>query len=175
MKTSTEIQIRPEEDRDADSIREVLVSAFAREQEADLVVKLRRVQAVTVSLVASVVDELVGHILFTPVRVVSPGAEELAVALGPMAVATDWQRRGVGGALVKAGLQVCLRDSNDVVFVLGHPSYYPRFGFKATLQFGLDCEFEVPEEAFMVAELRPRTLANLQGKVFYHPEFRQAL
>ena len=122
MKTSTEIQIRPEEDRDADSIREVLVSAFGREQEADLVEKLRRAKAVTVSLVATVGDELVGHILFTPVRVVSPEAEERAVALGPMAVATDWQRRGVGGALVKAGLQVCLRDSNDVVFVLGHPS-----------------------------------------------------
>ena len=89
QKLRPELQIRPEEGRDADSIREVLVSAFAREQEADLVEKLRRVQAVTVSLVATVGDDLVGHILFTPVRVVSPEAEERAVALGPMAVATD--------------------------------------------------------------------------------------
>ena len=87
QKLRPELQIRPEEDRDVHSIREVLVSAFARKQEADLVDKLRRAQAVSVSLVATVEDDLVGHILFSPVRVVSGEEEERAVALGPMTVA----------------------------------------------------------------------------------------
>jgi len=96
------------------------------------------------------------------------------MALGPMAVRPDRQRRGVGSALVSAGIEACRRLGQEVVGVLGHPEFYPRFGFVTARPMGVMCEYPVPDEAFMVAELSPGALRGRRGVVSYGPAFRLA-
>lgn len=165
------IIVRPERLEDVAAIRHVVEEAFGRPQEADLVDRLRRRGAYTLSLVAVEDDQIVGHILFTPVTVTSGDASFEAVALGPMAVLPSHQRRGVGSRMIRAGLEECRRGGQDVVVVLGHPTYYPRFGFKPSRPLGIRWEHDVPEEVFMVAELREGALAGRDGVVNYQPEF----
>jgi putative acetyltransferase len=89
-----------------------------------------------------------------------------------MGILPDYQRRGIGSLLVREGLLACQRTGFDVVVVLGHPDYYPRFGFMVASEEGLRCEYEVPDEAFMVAELRPGALSAIEGLVKYDEAFR---
>ncbi len=89
-----------------------------------------------ISLVAEVGGEVVGHIFFSPVKVESADSAHDAIALGPMAVLPEFQGRGVGSRLVREGLEECLKQDHEVVFVLGHPEYYPRFGFEPTKVLG---------------------------------------
>ncbi len=123
-----------------------------------------------VSLVAVDGEEVVGHIMFSPVSVTSGTGSNL-MGLGPMAVAPNRQRRGIGGLLIRAGLERCKRMGCSAVVVLGHPNYYPRFGFCRASQFGLYCEHDVPEEAFMAIELQPGILDGTAGRVQYHAAF----
>jgi putative acetyltransferase len=124
------------------------------------------------SLVADLEDAVVGHIFFSPVSIESERAVHTAFGLAPMAVLPEHQRRGIGSHLVRAGLQHCWQVGQYIVAVLGHPDYYPRFGFVPAKLKGLRCEFGVPEDVFMVAELHPGALAGLRGVVHYHPAFR---
>jgi putative acetyltransferase len=91
--------------------------------------------------------------------------------LGPMAVRPAWQRQGIGSQLVREGLEECWRSGYEAVVVLGHPEYYPRFGFVPASRFGLRCEFEAPDEAFMALELRSGVLSAGGGVVRYASEF----
>ena len=93
------------------------------------------------------------------------------MGLAPMAVAPLHQRRGIGSALVRAGVDEARQLGVDVVAVLGHPTYYPRFGFSPASRFSITCEYDVPDEAFMVRELRPGALAGKKGVVMYHAVF----
>jgi putative acetyltransferase len=93
------------------------------------------------------------------------------MALGPMAVRPASQRRGIGSALVHEGLNACRALGHDVVVVLGHARFYPRFGFVPARSVGLMSEYAVPDEAFMVAELTPGALRNRRGVVYYASEF----
>ncbi|MCW8139428.1 MAG: N-acetyltransferase, partial [Planctomycetota bacterium] len=120
------ITVRPEAPGEVEAIRRVNDAAFGRPDEGRLVDALRGAARPFVSLVAREGDEVVGHALFTPVTV---GATSSALALGPMAVVPGRQGVGVGSALVRAGLDACRALGHEVVFVLGHPGYYPRFGF----------------------------------------------
>jgi putative acetyltransferase len=163
--------VRNELPGDALAVREVLVDAFGRAAEADLVDALRARAAVTLALVAVEDERIVGHVLFTPVTVGDGEARAPAVALGPLGVLAARQRRGVGATLVRAGLAHCRARGHGAVFVLGHPSYYPRFGFVPARPLGITCPWPAPDEAFMVAELRPGALAGLHGTVRYAPEF----
>ena len=164
--------IREETPEDFEAVRRVNELAFGRTQEAALVEALRVSATPYVSLVAEDGGRVVGHIFFSPVRVQSEDAAHDAVALGPMAVLPDAQGRGVGSRLVLEGLEECRRRGHEVVFVLGHPEYYPRFGFVPTKARGITCEFPVPEEAFMLRELREGAAAARGGGVVkYHPEF----
>jgi putative acetyltransferase len=90
-----------------------------------------------------------------------------------MAVLPEYQRRGIGSQLVKAGLDACRAAGYDIIVVLGHPTYYPRFGFVVASTRGLTCEYPVPAEAFMVVELRAGTLGRAHGLVRYRPEFAE--
>lgn len=165
------MRIRREESQDVQQIRAINIAAFGTKAEADIVDALRSKAADVISLVAADDGQLVGHIMFSPVRVV--GASDLhAMALAPMAVIPQRQRLGIGGALVREGLDECRRAGAGAVFVVGHPSYYPRFGFSLASRFGFQCEFEVPDEAFMVAELIPNVLAEHLGTVHFHEAFR---
>jgi len=165
--------IRPETPRDLDAIRHVNEQAFGEKAEADIVEKLRGRGALTLSLVAVRRGEVKGHIAFSPVVVESEGSSFEALALAPMAVLPAYQRQGVGGQLVRAGLEECRNLGQEIVVVLGHPTYYPRFGFAPAGPKGIGCEFEVPEEAFMVLELRKGALAGRGGVVKFQPEFSE--
>jgi len=157
---------------DAAAIRHVLEQAFGRAQEADLVNRLRECGVFTLSLVALDDDQIVGHILFTPVTIAGDVSSFEAVALGPMAVLPAHQRRGVGASLIHTSLEALQRSGREIVVVLGHPTYYPRFGFKPSRPYGIECEFKAPEAVFMLVELREGALAGRTGVVHYQPEFR---
>jgi putative acetyltransferase len=114
---------------------------------------------------------VVGHIFFSPVEIDDAGAGVRAAGLGPMAVMPGRQRQGVGSRLIRAGLDACRQAGFDVVVVIGHPTYYPRFGFVPAARRGLRYEEEVPEDAFMLLELRAGSLGDGGGVVRYLPEF----
>lgn len=140
--------------------------------EAEIVNKLRSRGAVTLSLVAELEGRVVGHILFTPVRIITPAGESSAVGLGPMAVLPAYQKQGLGSQLVEQGLSECKRMGQVMVIVLGHLHYYPRFGFKNAAIFGIRCQEAVPEEAFMLVELAEGAAQGfVGGVVYYQPEF----
>ncbi|MEZ4584854.1 MAG: N-acetyltransferase [Gemmatimonadales bacterium] len=159
--------VRPERPTDADRVRELLSLAFGGSAETEIVDRLRG-SAGSISLVATEAGAVVGHVLFTAARV--EGRDLRVAALGPMAVIPERQREGIGARLIAEGLAACGEAGYRAVVVVGHPSYYPRFGFRRGSSFGLRCGFEVPDEAFMALELVPSSLAG-GGEVRYAPEF----
>ena len=164
------MQIRAEKESDISAVYSLNASTFQRSAEADLVDALRRQARPIVSLVAERETIVVGHILFSPVSL--EGWRDLKImGLAPMAVATQHQRSGIGSALVRAGLEQCKKLGISAVVVLGHPEYYPRFGFLPSTRFNIRSEYDVPEEAFMVVELEPGTLLGASGRIKYHPAF----
>lgn len=168
------MKVRPEEAEDRAAVYAVNAAAFNTTAEADLVEVLRERARPRVSLVAETDDgTVVGHILFTPVTLFEHPERKL-MGLAPMAVAPDYQGRGIGSALVKAGLARCRELGVGAVVVLGHPGYYPRFGFVPAARYGLGCQFDSPGDAFMVVELFPGFLEGLGGLVLFHEAFRRA-
>ena len=126
-----------------------------------------------ISLVAVYQKSVVGHILFSPVAVAEAPENLRAVGLAPMAVLPEFQKRGIGSKLVRAGLEACRQAGCDVVVVLGHAKYYPRFGFLKARDYGLDNEYNA-RDSFMVLELRKGALQEVRGLVKYSSEFREA-
>ncbi|MCJ7515609.1 MAG: N-acetyltransferase [Dehalococcoidia bacterium] len=166
--------IRHETPEDEAAIHHVNEEAFGQTEEADIVDRLRGRGALTISLVAIQSDEIVGHIAFSPVKVESEHSNFDAIALAPMAVLPVYQRKGIGSQLVRAGLEECGHLGYEIVVVLGHPNYYPRFGFIPAKPTGIDCEFQVPDEAWMILELKAGALAGCRGTVKFQPEFSEA-
>jgi putative acetyltransferase len=175
------MHIRAERREDVDGVRAVVEAAFDTAAEADLVDQLRQQVRPFLSLVAEDEDgQIVGHVAFSPVTLVGHPQVKL-MGLAPMAVLPRRQRQGVGVALVPAGLLECKRLGKGGVVVLGHPEYYPRFGFAPASRFGLRCQFDVPDDVFMATELVPgyfaRSLSNAAGPsatagtVAYHSLF----
>ena len=122
-------------------------------------------------MVAEDDGEVVGHILFSPVTL--SGFDSMRIAgLGPLAVSPARQRSGIGSQLVQAGLDACRENGFAAAVVVGHPEYYPRFGFRPGSHFGVGCEFDVPDDVFMVIELAVGTLRDRSGTIYYHPAFK---
>jgi len=166
------IVIREESSEDIPAIYRINQAAFGRPQEALLVDRLRKEKAIIHSLVAEEKGELIGHVLFSPIMVQSEsGVVVVACALGPVAVLPDRQKEGIGSMLIEAGINLCRRAGYPAMFVLGHPSYYPRFGFRPASHFDTSCAYAVPEEAFMALELQEAALNSVSGVVHYHSEF----
>ncbi len=166
--------IRLETSEDVEPIRYVNEQAFGQEDESKLVEKLRNRGVLTISLVAVHDGEIVGHIAFSPVVIESECSSLEAIALAPMAVLPEYQNKGIGSQLVRVGLEECRRLGHEIVVVLGHSDYYPRFGFIPAKPKGIECEFEAPDEAWMVLELREGALTEKSGTVKFQPEFHEA-
>jgi putative acetyltransferase len=164
------LTIRAETEEDIPAIRIVNQRAFEGPAEANLVDSLRATANPHISLVAINGGQVVGHIFFSPVTLENSSAAILGLA--PMAVLPEHQNQGIGSQLVREGLKQCQRIGYDVVVVVGHAEYYPRFGFVPASQKGLRCEYPVPDEVFMVTELRPNAL-SASGLVKYHPAFAE--
>ena len=167
------INIRREAAHDILAVYEVNKQAFGGTAEANLVNAVRTRENNLVSLVAVDGGKVVGHILFSPMKVAGQPENRTVIGLGPLAVLPDHQKQGVGSKLVRAGLDECRREGFKIVAVLGHPEYYPRFGFAPGIRYGVKSEFaDAPPEAFMLLELKPGALGALKGCTLqYMPEF----
>jgi putative acetyltransferase len=171
MRPEDNIIVRGENTEDSEEhsvIHSINKTAFGSQDEADLVDELRAEGAVLVSLVAEIQEQIVGHILFSRMSIETTGGPVQAAALAPMAVLPEHQRRGIGGRLVRHGLNLLRDQGEQIVIVVGHPNYYPRFGFSS--QKALKGPF--PQDAFMAMELSPGALEGVRGTVRYPAAFR---
>lgn len=162
---------RAETAADAVGIRTVHERAFNQPGEANLVDALRVSGCEQVSLVAERGGKVVGHILFTPVSLVPARPPLRGMGLAPLAVLPEFQKQGIGAALVRAGLAACRLRAFDFVVVLGRSDYYAHFGFEPAQLLGWRCEYDVPAEAFMAVHLRRLLKDETPGMVRYRPEF----
>jgi putative acetyltransferase len=171
------IEVRTERKEDIEAIHMVNNLAFGQEDEAVLVQRIRESSGFMpeLSLVAVKDSQVVGHILFSRIHMDTPKGDVVVLSLAPMAVLPEFQNSGIGSQLVKDGLKKCREMGHTIVVVIGHPEYYPRFGFIPARKKGLDLHFPVPDEAFMVCELVPDALEGIKGLVKFPPEFADAM
>jgi putative acetyltransferase len=168
--------IRVENPADVAGVRRTNEAAFGRPNEADLVDRIRAAASGgdVLSIVAAIaggaptdVDAIVGHALFTPAAI----GRCVGAAFGPVAVRPERQRRGAGGAMIRWGLDELRRRRVPFVIVLGHPAYYPRFGFVPASRHGVGCPWPVPDEVFMILPLDAAAMRGISGTARYLPAF----
>lgn len=164
------VTIREETTADRNAVCDLNASAFSSDAEARLVDALRESADEYISLVAVKNQHIVGHIMFSPVTLEAFDGLRL-MGLAPMAVSPFLQRAGIGSELVTEGLQRCTSLDIGAVAVLGHPEYYPRFGFRPSSRWGIKSEYNVPEDVFMLLELTSSYLHGYQGTIRYAPAF----
>jgi putative acetyltransferase len=155
--------------RERAAVRAVNEAAFGRPDEADLVDRLRAEGVVLLSLVAELERRVAGHILFSRMWIDTSDGPVEAAALAPMAVLPGYQRQGIGGQLIRHGLDLLRGRGERIVIVLGHPDYYPRFGFSSEKARSLESPFS--PKAFMAMELRAGAPDGVRGKVRYPAAF----
>ncbi len=163
------MEIRTETGADLAAVGEVNRLTFGREAEARLVDDLRDGGYARLSLVAEEEGRLVGHVMFSEAVIRTDGDEVGALALGPVGVIPERQGRGVGSALIREGLDRCVREGHRIVVLLGHPGYYPRFGFSAETAGNLSSPYS--GDAFMALELAPGALSGVVGEFEFAPPF----
>jgi putative acetyltransferase len=169
------ILIRHEIPEDVPLIHSVIVQTFKRDAEARLADKLRRSCADCLSLVAEDNGTIVGHVMFTPVHIKN-GKTVQGMGLAPMAVIPSRRRRGIGKLLVQAGLKILKEKGCPFVIVLGHPDYYPRFGFQPAARLNIKSQWDdVPEEAFMILVMDEKVMQDVSGIARFRDEFNDAL
>ena len=166
------VTIREEKLVDTDAIREVNDKAFGQSQEGRLVDLIRTNNATTLSLVAVVDDRVVGHILFSPVKLEMGDRVLEGSGLGPMSVLPEFQRMGIGSKLINEGISKLRTTASPFIVVLGHPEYYPRFGFVPASRYHVRCEWEVPDDVFMIMPLNTSALSGVTGLARYRDEFK---
>jgi putative acetyltransferase len=164
-----DIQINAELPGDADAIRCVHRSAFGQDVEGAIVDALRNAGALSISLVARSDDQIVGHVALSPMQMPNPAAKVLG--LGPIGVLPEQQRGGIGTALMHAAIERARAGDFDGIVVLGHPEYYPRFGFVPASRFGIRSEYDVPDDVFMALEFNASGLTDCAGLARYHAAF----
>ena len=160
------MDIRDERPADVRSIRQVNRRAFGRDQEANIVDALRSNGGTLLSMIA-VDEDVVGHVMYSPVTI----GDMTGAGLGPMAVVPERQRQGVGSDLVTTSLGRLRGAACPFVVVVGHPAFYPRFGFKPASAYGISCEWPVADEVFMILVLDRLQMQMVRGLARYRPEF----
>jgi putative acetyltransferase len=157
--------VRDETGADEAAVDSVNRAAFGRAAEAEVVAAIRSSGLLFASLVAEVDGEVVGHLLLSFVQLDDMGV----LCLAPVAVAPEHQGRGLGSALVRESIARAEAAGEPLVVLLGHPWYYPRFGFEPARPLGIEPPFDVPDEAWMVRRLS--RYAGQRGRVAYPPAF----
>lgn len=166
------VNIRKEQPSDFEAIRILNIKAFNRDNESKLIDRLRREKEYlpTLSLVAEYNKSIVGHIMHSSISV-GDHSQGLA-ALAPMAVLPEFQNNGIGSQLVESAMEEAIKEGLSAIIVLGHPNFYPKFGFKKASAYGIICPYEgVPDEAFMVLEFSKEALMGISGTVTYSKAF----
>jgi putative acetyltransferase len=170
-----QITIRTEHENDQAQVYQVISRAFGQEEEARLVDLLRESEAFVpeLSLVAVAGEEMLGHILFTRIKIINERGKEVeSLALAPLAVKPEYQNQGIGEKLINAGLERAKALNSRSVIVLGHAHYYPKFGFEPTIKWNIKAPFEkVAVDNYMGLELVENGLQNVSGTVQYPKEF----
>jgi len=176
--TKLEILIRQECEADHDSVYEVVRSAFetmemASGDEQDLVNRLRKSTAFIpeLSLVAECDGQVIGHIMFTKMKI----GDYNALTLAPVAVLPEYQKQGIGAKLIVEGHRIARELGHSVIILVGHADYYPRFGYTPARKSNIQAPFEVPDDAFMVLELREGGLNGISGMIEFAPEFFESV
>lgn len=173
------ITIRKEIPNDHNWVIELTAKAFetmpfSEGDEDQLVARLRNAPGFIpeLSLVAELDGLIVGHILFTPL-VIDNGQQQFeSLVLGPVSVLPEFQKQGIGGKLIRAGHQKAIELGFRSVILIGHPEYYPRFGYKPASTWGIKTHYELPsDDVFMAVELTEGALKNVSGMVIFPPEF----
>lgn len=173
------IIIRQETPEDYDFVIELTEKAFetmefSDQKEGQLVEKLRKAPTFIpeLSLVAELNEKVVGHILFSPLVIDNGQRQFQSLVLGPVSVLPEFQKQGIGGQLIVAGHQKARELGFQSVILIGHPEYYPRFGYKTASGFGLKVAMELPsDDVFMAVELSQNALSGVSGMVVFPPEF----
>ncbi|MDD2777814.1 MAG: N-acetyltransferase [Methanocellales archaeon] len=168
------VTLRKEEEKDYKKVYEVNCFAFQQENESKLIERIRKGKNFVseLSLVAEIDDEIVGHILFSRIKIFGDSVFD-SLALAPMAVSPKFQKKGIGRKLIKKGMEKVKELGFDSIIVLGHKGYYPKFGFQRASKWNIKCPFEVPDEAFMAIELTERAFEGNAGTVKYPDEFME--
>jgi predicted N-acetyltransferase YhbS len=171
------ISIRSEIPEDYDQITIVNDLAFNGKQEGELIIRLRRREQFIpeLSLVCESNDIIAGHIFLFPIHIVSGNEKRPTIALGPMSVRPGFQNKGLGGELVKEGLKRAGELGFESVLVMGHPKYYPKFGFRKASWWKIKADFDVPDESLMAIELKKGSLGFGGGIIDYPAEYLDAL
>ena len=170
------VEIHLEREEDIAAIRNVNRLAFGQSAEADLVEGLREATPKVLSFVTCGNGEVIGHVVFSPVSIRHRHGTVEGLGLGPMSVLPARQNQGIGTRLIEHALAEVRTAGWPYVVVLGHPHYYPRFGFVRASEYGVRCEWEgVPDDAFMILLLNVGDTEQLRGVARYRPEFDDAL
>lgn len=165
--------VRKAFDSDKQPISDVLISAFGKMQGqeiSDLVSDLLKDPSAQplLSLVATIDDNIVGHILFTNAQIIDSQRRISSTILAPLSVHSEYQNQGIGGQLIKEGLELLRKAGVELVFVLGHPSYYPKYGFSPAGIKGFEATYPIPaknSDAWMVLDLHSGIIGHVKGKV----------
>lgn len=172
-----DVLIRNERKNDYVEIRKINDLAFGQKNEGNMIEALRKTSDynASLSLVAEIKNKIVGHILFYPIKIKNEKKEYTVLSLAPMAVHPAYQNKGIGSKLVKRGLEIAKAIDFNAVIVVGHPNYYPRFGFIPASNWELQLPFDAPDNAFLALELKESTLKNGSGTVEYPKEYYEAM
>ncbi|MER0466053.1 N-acetyltransferase [Bacillus cabrialesii subsp. cabrialesii] len=173
-----ELSIRQERTHEYDTTEDIVKRAFLNEPYSDkkehfLVNRIRKSDAFIpeLSLVAVNAKDIVGHVLLSKIKIVDGDNAVDSLALAPVSVAPEYQRKGIGSQLIHVALKKAKELGYRSVIVLGHQDYYPKFGFKPASLWNIKAPFEVPDEAFMALELSKDSLENVKGVVHYSKAF----
>lgn len=170
------IDIRFETPRDIPRVHDINEKAFGQPVEANLVDRLRRSCPDALSLIAEEDGFIVGHIMLTPVVINDRERKIRGMGLAPMAVQPRRQRQGIGSKLVVKGLEILQDRGCPYVIVLGHPEYYPRFGFEPASRYGIESQWQgIPDEAFLILVFDQSAMRNVKGVAWFRDEFDEAM